>query len=73
MSNHNIQLELFDPDLFKKDVEIFCDRIEDTIEQRNNTRVTKLKTISLPVEEVKSLISYVRTASLLCKHHNKEK
>ena len=72
MSNNSIQLELFDPDLFKKDVEIFCDRIEDTIEQRNKTRVTKLKTISLPVEEVKSLIAYVRTASLLYKH-NKEK
>lgn len=61
----NTQLELFEPETYKKGIESFCDNLEYTIDQRRQTKVTKLKTLSLPVGEIETLITYVRAASLV--------
>lgn len=67
----NTQLELFEPETYKKGIESFCDNLEYTIDQRRKTRITKLKTLSLPVEEIETLITYVRAASLVYNQNRK--
>lgn len=64
------QQELFDPEIYKKDVEKFCDNLECYIDQKIKERFSKLKTVSVPIEELRSLITYVRAATLV---YNKRK
>lgn len=67
----NTQLELFEPETYKRDIESFCDNLEYTIDQRRKTRITKLKTLSIPVEVIETLITYVRAASLVYNQNRK--
>lgn len=61
MSSH--QTELFSPSIYKKNIEEFTENLDKRIDETLKARVKKPKTISVPIEELKSLIAYVREAS----------